>query len=77
MEHVDNYLKLLRENQLFMKHSKCSFGNPKVEYLGHIVIQEGVKVDPKKMVAMQDWHCTKKLNSLKGFLGLHATIGNL
>ena len=41
-----------------------------VEYLGHIVGHEGVKVDPKKIQAMQDWPQPKNLKSLRGLLGL-------
>jgi len=38
--------------------------------LGHIVGREGVRVDPKKIQAMQDWPQPKTLKSLRGFLGL-------
>jgi hypothetical protein len=48
-----NPLQLLSDNQLFMKFSKCAFGDPKVEYLGHTVSQEGVQVDSKKVVTMK------------------------
>jgi len=41
-----------------------------VEYLGHIVGREGVKVDPKKIQVMQDWPQPRTLKSLRGFLGL-------
>jgi hypothetical protein len=41
-----------------------------VEYLGHIVGKDGVRVDPKKIEAMQDWPRPKNLKSLCGFLGL-------
>lgn len=41
-----------------------------VEYLGHIMGHEGVRVDPKKIQAMQDWPQQKNLKSLSGFLGL-------
>jgi hypothetical protein len=41
-----------------------------VEYLGHIVCKDGVKVDPKKIEAMQDWSSPKTLKNLHGFLGL-------
>jgi hypothetical protein len=37
------------------KPSKCFFGVKEVEYLGHIVSHEGVKVDPNKIKAMMDW----------------------
>jgi hypothetical protein len=38
--------------------------------LGQIVSQDGLLVDPKKVVAMQDCPHTKMLESLPGFLGL-------
>ena len=70
VEHVDKCLQLLREHQLLLKCSKCAFGASEVEYLGHIVTNDGVRVDPKKVVSMKEWPCPKTLKSLRGFLGL-------
>jgi hypothetical protein len=70
MDHVDNSLQLLRNNPLFVKHSKCDFGPPEVEYLDHIVSQEGVQDDPKKVVDIQDCPHPKTLKRLRGFLGI-------
>jgi len=70
LQHVDLLLQLLRKHRLFVKLSKCSFGMEEVEYLGHIVGREGVKVDPKKIQAVQDSPQPKTLKSLRGFLGL-------
>jgi hypothetical protein len=53
-----------------LKQSKCAFGASKVEYLGHLVGKDGVRVDPKKIEAMQDWPHPKTLKNLRGFLGL-------
>jgi hypothetical protein len=50
--HVDKVPHLLHENQLFVKKTKCSFGTNEVEYFGHIVSREGVKLDPKRIQAM-------------------------
>ena len=38
--------------------------------MGHIVSQEGVKVDPKKFKSMMDWLIPKNLKNIQGFLGL-------
>jgi hypothetical protein len=67
---VDRVLHLLSQHQIFLKHSKCDFGAPEVEYLGHLVGKDSVKVDPKNIEAMQDWPHPKTLKILCGFLGL-------
>jgi hypothetical protein len=67
---VDRVLHLLSQHQLFLKQSKCAFGALEVEYLGHLVGNDGVRVDPKKIEAMQDWPHPKTFKSLHGFLGL-------
>jgi hypothetical protein len=53
-----------------LKLFKCAFGASEVEYLGHLVGKDGVRVDPKKIEAMQDWPHPKTLKILSGFLGL-------
>jgi hypothetical protein len=70
LTHVDQVLSLLAQHHLFLKQSKCAFGASEVEYLGHLVGKDGVRVDPKKIEAMQDWPHPKTLKSLRGFLGL-------
>jgi hypothetical protein len=47
LSHVDRALHLLSQHQLFLKQSKCAFGTSEVEYLGHFVGKNDVKVDPK------------------------------
>jgi hypothetical protein len=70
VRHVDKVLQLLKEKQLYSKPSKCFFGVKEVEYLGHIVSHEGVKVEPNKIKAMMEWMIPKTLKNLRGFLGL-------
>jgi hypothetical protein len=70
VRHVDNVIQLLKEQQLYSKPSKCFFGVKEVEYLGHIVSHECVKVDPNKIKTMMYWSIPKTLKNLRGFLGL-------
>lgn len=55
MAHLDRTLQSLQEHQLNANKSKCSFGMREIEYLGHVISKNEVKVDPHKIVDMQDW----------------------
>jgi hypothetical protein len=70
IKHVDKVLQILENSQLHVKRSKCAFGKQEVEYLGHIVSREGVKVDPQNIQAITKWHIPKNTKSLRGFSGL-------
>ena len=38
--------------------------------MGHIVLHEGLKVDPNKINAIMEWPIPKTIKKLRGFLGL-------
>ena len=76
VQQVDRVLQLLKEQQLYAKPYICFFEVKEVEYLGHIVSLEGVKVDPNKIKAMMDWMIPKNLRTLSGFLGLTRSYHN-
>ena len=48
-EHLRIVLTRLREHQLYAKFSKCEFWLKKVPFLGHILSEEGISVDPSKV----------------------------
>ena len=52
VSHLKLVLEVLLQNQLFSKMSKCVFGCQEVEYLGHLILGEGVRTDPRKTEAM-------------------------
>ena len=70
VQHVDMVLKLLEEKQLYKKTSKCVFEVQEVEYLVHIVSEEGHKVDHKKIKSIKEWKFPTTINQFRGFLGL-------
>lgn len=54
VEHLRKVFEILKENQLFVKKSKCAFAQEQVEYLGHIVNSQGVAADEQKVEAMRN-----------------------
>lgn len=70
IQHLTVVLEVLRSNQLYAKWSKCSFAQDHMEYLGHIISQEGVAIDPEKTYAMERWPQPTTITELRGFLGL-------
>jgi hypothetical protein len=51
-QHLRMVLQVLREHQLYAKLSKCSFYQKQIHYLGHIISEEGIDVDSKKVQAI-------------------------
>ena len=41
-------LKVLKEHKLYAKFIKCEFWLRSVAFLGHVITEKGVEVDPKK-----------------------------
>jgi hypothetical protein len=48
-EHLHLVLQKLRENQLYAKLNKCEFWLKEVSFLGHIISEGGIFVDPSKV----------------------------
>ncbi|KAJ9546526.1 hypothetical protein OSB04_019069 [Centaurea solstitialis] len=69
-EHLRKVLEMLKREQLYAKFSKCEFWLKEVQILGHIVTQEGIKVDPAKIEAIKDWESPKSPSEVRSFLGL-------
>ena len=55
--------------KLYVRPFKCTFWVQEVEYLGHIVSHEGVKVDPNKIKVIMEWPIPKTLTNIREFLG--------
>ena len=67
--HLRVVLETLRKEQLYAKLSKCEFWLREVSFLGHIVSEEGVRVDPKKIEVIIEWKPSRNVIecSLRGF----------
>ncbi|GKB98805.1 reverse transcriptase [Tanacetum coccineum] len=70
LQHLRSILTVMRKNSLYAKQSKCVFGTAQVEYLGHVISDQGVATDPAKVTAMIDWPIPTNIKQLRGFIGL-------
>ena len=65
LSHLETVFNILRSNQLFVKRSKFTFAERKVEYLDHIITGEGVSTDPNKIAIMVEWPRPNTVKDLK------------
>ncbi|GKD20705.1 putative reverse transcriptase domain-containing protein [Tanacetum coccineum] len=63
-------LRLLKEEKLFSKFSKCEFWLSTVKFLGHLIDSEGIHIDPAKIESIKYWASPKTPTEIRQFLGL-------
>jgi hypothetical protein len=69
-EHLRLVLQKLREHKLYAKRSKCEFWLKEVSFLGHIVSNGGISVDPGKVKDVLNWKPPTDVGEIHSFLGL-------
>ncbi|KAI3825909.1 hypothetical protein L1987_07638 [Smallanthus sonchifolius] len=69
-QHLRLILDLLKTEQLYAKFSKCDFWLKEVQFLGHVVNEKGIHVDPAKIEAVKNWKAPKNPTEVRSFLGL-------
>ena len=52
-----------------LKPSKCEFFKHRIAYLGHIVSDKGIEMDPKKIKAIIEWPVPGTVHDVHNFLG--------
>ena len=55
---------------MYAKFSKCSFWLEEISFLGHIVKNEGMTVDPEKFKAVTEWPGPTNVSEIRSFLSL-------
>jgi hypothetical protein len=69
-EHLRVVLTRLRDHQLYAKFSKCEFWLKTVPFLGHVLSESGISVDPSKVQEVMDWKAPTTVHEVWSFLGL-------
>ena len=55
---------------MYAKFKKCELWLEKVSFLGHVVSQEGISIDPTKVEAVNNWSRPTSVTEIRSFLGL-------
>ena len=63
-------LQKLRDDQLYAKYSKCELWIDEVSFLGHIISNGGISVDPAKVKEIMEWRVPTTVTEIPSFLGL-------
>ena len=48
----------------------CEFWLTKVKFLGHVIFEHGISMDPSKIEAIVDWERPRNVADIRSFLGL-------
>ncbi|KAL1223554.1 putative mitochondrial protein [Cardamine amara subsp. amara] len=70
LQHLADMFRILQQQQLYLKPSKCTFGATIIEYLGHFISAVGVSTDPSKVEVIKKWPTPTSQKQLRSFLGL-------
>jgi hypothetical protein len=68
-EWTKKVLQRLREHDLFLKPKKCEFNKSTMEYLGLIIQEEKLSIDPVKLSGIRDWPILTLVKQVRGFIG--------
>eukprot|EP00983_Pelagomonas_calceolata_P117586 1160429-Pelagomonas_calceolata.AAC.1 len=74
-QHLQLVLQILREQCFYAKLPKCELNCSELEFLGHIVSVHGLRVDPKKIRAVQEWQTPSDVT--QGFAAIVAPLVHL
>lgn len=68
-EVVKRVLEVLQRNKLYLKAEKCEFEKEKIEYLGLIISQGKIEMDPVKVEGVSKWPEPENVKDVQSFLG--------
>jgi len=61
-------LQVLKENKLFLCLEKCEFYKQQIEYLGLVISENEVSMDPVKVVGVREWPTPENKTDIQAFL---------
>jgi len=62
-------LEVLVEHKLFLCLEKCEFYQKQIEYLGLVISENKVEIDPVKVAGVHDWPTLENRTDMQAFIG--------
>ena len=53
----------------YAKHSKCDFFQKSIVYLGHLIMEHGIEIEPSHIEKVKLWPIPRNIRELRSFLG--------
>jgi len=69
-EIVEEVLRRIEENDLYVKPEKCVWKVREIDFLGLVMGSEGIKMQEEKVVGVLGWPRPKTVKEVQKFLGL-------
>jgi len=66
---VQRVLEVLTEHKLFLHPEKCEFHRKQIEYLGLVISENKVEMDPVKVAGVCDWPTLENRTDVQAFIG--------
>ena len=66
---VRRVLEILRRHKLYLRPEKCAFERTTVDYLGTIVGNGELRMDPAKVSTVMDWPVPRNKKDVQSFIG--------
>jgi len=66
---VQRVLEILTEHKLFLRLEKCEFHQKQIEYLGLVISENKVAMDPVKVARVREWPVPENWTDVQAFIG--------
>jgi len=74
-KHVAEVLRLLAMANMRIRVDKCHWFQRELRYLGHVISEDGIRMDPDKVQAMAEYERPTTVKKLHSFLGMFNWYG--
>ena len=67
---LQEVINRIKEAGLKLNKDKCAFSEKSIEFLGHKISKDGIRISPEKITAIMDLNAPKDVTELRRILGM-------